>query len=97
MNHYPHIRNLLDAYLNMDVDTIAGTDEPDEIIQYYVLDTPKPVLEELVDELDHFEQSNGQNLDDMFEKEFSPEVDIADIREFFNDLRTAIQKYLSQS
>ncbi|AHG65449.1 contact-dependent growth inhibition system immunity protein [Advenella mimigardefordensis] len=97
MNHYPHIRNLLDAYLNMDVDTIAGTDEPDEIIQYYVLDTSKPVLEELVDELDHFEESNGQNLDDMFEKEFSPEVDIADIREFFNDLRTAIQKYLSQS
>ena len=95
MNRYPHLSNLLGAYLNMDVDTIAGTDDPDEIIQYYVLDTPKPILEKLVDELDHFEQSNGQNLDEMFEREFSPEVDIPDVHSFFNDLRTAIQKHLS--
>ena len=95
MNQYPHLKNLLGAYLNMDVDTIAGADDPDEIIQYYVLDTPKPILKKLIDELDHFEKSNGQNLDEMFEKEFSPEVDIPDVHEFFNELRTAIRKYLN--
>src|SRR5690606_15516565 len=97
MNQYPHIRNLLGAYLNMDVDTIAGTDDPDEIIHYYILDTPKPILEKLVSELDDFEQSYSQNLDETFEKIFSPEVDIPDVRSFFFDLKMAIRRCLSQS
>ncbi len=96
MNQYPHLRNLLGAYLNLDVDTIAGTDDSDEIINYYILDTPKPVLEQLVSELDHFEQSYSKNLDEMFDKTFSPEMDIPDVHSFFYDLKMAIRRYLSQ-
>lgn len=95
MNGYPHLRNLLGAYLNIDIDTIAGTDDPDEIINHYILYTPKPILENLIIELDHFERSYSQNLDDAFEKEFSPEIEIPDVHSFFYDLKIAIQKYLS--
>ena len=96
MNQYPHLRNLLGAYLNMDVDTIAGTDDPDEIINYYILDAPKPVLEQLVSELDHFEQNYSKSLDEIFGKTFSPEMDIPDVHSFFCDLKMAIRRYLSQ-
>ncbi|QKJ85525.1 hypothetical protein PMPD1_0550 [Paramixta manurensis] len=97
MSDYPYLRSLLGGYFNQDYDIINGPDISDEgIIKYYIEHVSDNVLHELLIEIDDFECKFSHNLDASFETQFSPELCLNPIKDFFTLLRKHIIVHLAK-
>ena len=75
-NDYPHLCQLMGAYLNIDYDITGDTVE--DVIDYYIEDTQNAYLYPLVKEIERFELEHANDLEAQFETLFCPGIIIDD-------------------
>ncbi|KGF30892.1 contact-dependent growth inhibition system immunity protein [Oligella urethralis] len=93
MHEYEEIYQLMGGYLNQDIFIICDCDTFEEAVEYYVSYVDEIVLRELLEDIARFEEDFRNDLDAAFEGQFSPEVEIASVSNFFTLLRETIKKH----
>lgn len=89
-NDYPHLYQLMGAYLNIDYDITGNTVE--EVIDYYIKDTQDEYLFPLLKEIERFELEYANDLATQFETLFSPGIIIDDLPDFFKLIKDKVQE-----
>jgi hypothetical protein len=93
MHNYEEIFQLMGGYLNQDMYVICDADNVEEAVDYYVSEVDERVLQRLLEDLSRFEKDFSNDLDSAFETQFSPEIFIDSVSDFFTLLRTTIKKH----
>ncbi len=89
-DYYPLLDNLLGAYLNQDFDYICESDTIEGAVDYYINDTPRGILVELMNEFDAFSKRHPHDPDSAFEELFHPDIVIDDVQFFFDMFKSKI-------
>ncbi|OFV48186.1 contact-dependent growth inhibition system immunity protein [Oligella sp. HMSC09E12] len=93
MNEYNVLYTLMGGYLNQDMYIICDCSTLEGAVDYYVSYVDEIVLHELLEDIARFEEDFRNDLDGAFEEQFSPEVEIASVSNFFTLLRETIKKH----
>ncbi|MDO5668187.1 MAG: contact-dependent growth inhibition system immunity protein [Alcaligenaceae bacterium] len=91
-HEYEDIDQLMGCYFNQDMCIICDCDSIEEAVAYFVADYNEQTLNTLLREMTRFEADFPDDLDTAFTVQFSPEVDVIPVSNFFSLIRSTIKQ-----
>ena len=93
MSEYGVLKYLMGAYFHQYYEVVSGSVCFDATIEDFVLSENMGIVRKLLDDLSQFEADFSSDLDNAFEEQFSPDVIVEPVSEFFDLVRKIIKKH----
>lgn len=93
MKEYEALKYLMGAYFHQDYEIVSGSVYFDTTIEDFVFSENIGIVQKLLNDLSRFEYDFFIDLDNAFEEQFSPDVIVGPVSEFFDLIRTTIKKH----